>query len=103
MSYWFYKIAHRILTGVNIRVGNFSILPSSYLTTLVVMSELWNHYATSVFRSGLPVTTIPIPRGYRDAGRSRMNFVSLVVHGLSAISVFWRLGRCAAIQNPKNH
>jgi polyisoprenyl-phosphate glycosyltransferase len=31
---------------------------------------------------------IPIPRGTRIAGTSRMNFVDLVSHGLSAISVF---------------
>ena len=79
---------HRILTGVRVRVGNFSILPSGYLTTLVVMSEMWNHYAAAFFRSGLPFTTIPIPRGYRIAGTSKMNFVTLAVHGISAISVF---------------
>lgn len=86
--YQLYKFMHRILTGVSVRVGNFSILPSSYVNTLVVMSELWNHYAAAVFRSGLPYTTIPIPRGYRISGASRMNFVSLAVHGISAISVF---------------
>jgi len=64
------------------------MLPSRYLGTLVVMSELWNHYAAAVFRSGLPFTTTPIPRGYRIAGTSRMNFVSLTAHGMSAISVF---------------
>jgi hypothetical protein len=31
---------------------------------------------------------IPIPRGRRIAGSSKMNFVALVSHGLSAISVF---------------
>jgi hypothetical protein len=31
---------------------------------------------------------IPIPRGTRIAGTSGMNFVALVSHGLSAISVF---------------
>ena len=31
---------------------------------------------------------IPIPRGARIAGTSKMNFVALVSHGLSAISVF---------------
>jgi predicted anti-sigma-YlaC factor YlaD len=31
---------------------------------------------------------IPISRGTRIAGTSRMNFVALVSHGLSAISVF---------------
>jgi glycosyltransferase involved in cell wall biosynthesis len=88
VSYRLYKITHRIFTGISVRVGNFSILPPAYLSTLVVMSELWNHYAAAVFRSGLPFTTIPIPRGYRIAGKSRMNFVSLVTHGMSAISVF---------------
>lgn len=86
--YHLYKIVHRCLTGISVRVGNFSILPAPYLSTLVVMSELWNHYAATVFRSNLPFTMIPIPRGTRIAGSSQMNFVSLVSHGLSAISVF---------------
>lgn len=86
--YRLYKIVHRCLTGISVRVGNFSILPAPYLNTLVVMSELWNHYAAAVFRSNLPFTMIPIPRGTRIAGTSRMNFVALVSHGLSAISVF---------------
>lgn len=88
LFYHIYKILHRVLTSISVRVGNFSILPSAYLSTLVVMSELWNHYAAAVFRSGLPFTTIPIPRGYRISGKSRMNFVSLAAHGISAISVF---------------
>jgi glycosyltransferase involved in cell wall biosynthesis len=88
LFYQLYKGLHRIFTGISVRVGNFSILPSRYLGTLVVMSELWNHYAAAVFRSGLPFTAIPIQRGYRITGISRMNFVSLVAHGLSAISVF---------------
>lgn len=86
--YILYKAFHLMLTGVSVRVGNFSILPSSYLCTLTVMAESWNHYAAAVFRSGLPFTTTPIPRGYRLAGTSRMNFVSLAAHGMSAISVF---------------
>ena len=88
LSYGFYKVLHRLLTGISVRVGNFSVFPPAYLSTLVVMSELWNHYAAAVFRSGLSFTAIPIARGNRIAGRSRMNFVSLVTHGLSAISVF---------------
>lgn len=86
--YHLYKALHRGLTGISVRVGNFSILPFQYLNTLVAMSELWNHYAAAVFRSNLPFTMIPIPRGTRIFGTSRMNFVALVSHGLSAISVF---------------
>lgn len=86
--YQLYRFLHRLLTGISVRVGNFSILPSSYLGTLVVMSELWNHYAAAIFRSGLPYTTIPVGRGRRIAGTSKMNLVSLGAHGMSAISVF---------------
>lgn len=86
--YHFYRFLHRGLTGISVRVGNFSILPWEHLNTLVAMSELWNHYAAAVFRSRLPFTMIPIPRGTRIAGTSTMNFAGLVSHGLSAISVF---------------
>jgi polyisoprenyl-phosphate glycosyltransferase len=88
LFYQLYRVLHRALTGISVRVGNFSILPPEYLKTLVVMSELWNHYAAAVFRSKLPFTMVPIPRGTRIAGTSRMNFVALVSHGLSAMSVF---------------
>ena len=88
LLYQMYKLLHWLLTGVSVQVGNFSVLPSGDLRTLVVTSELWNHYAAAVFRSGLPFTTIPIPRGKRITGTSRMNFVALAAHGMSAISVF---------------
>lgn len=88
LFYRIYTTLHLILTGISVRVGNFSILPSRYLDTLSVTPELWNHYAAAVYRSQLPLTTIPIPRGKRIAGASQMDFVALVSHGLSAISVF---------------
>jgi polyisoprenyl-phosphate glycosyltransferase len=88
LLYQLYKLLHRVLTGVKVQVGNFSILPARYLRTLVATSELWNHYAAAVFRSGLPFTTIPIPRGRRIAGTSKMNLVALTAHGLSALTVF---------------
>lgn len=88
LFYQLYKLAHHMLTGVKVQVGNFSILPSRFLGTLVVTSELWNHYAATVIRSGLPMTSTPIPRGYRITGISKMNFVALAAHGMSAISVY---------------
>ena len=51
-------------------------------------SELWNHYAAAVLKTRLPYTSVPTIRGRRLQGDSRMGFVSLAVHGLSALSVF---------------
>lgn len=86
--YRLYQVLHRALTGLGIRVGNFSIIPFRHLSALVVSSEMWNHYAAAVFKLRLPATTLAAPRGPRFSGESKMNFVSLVVHGLSAISVY---------------
>lgn len=79
---------HRALTGVPVRVGNFSVIPAPLLRRLVVVSELWNHYAAAVVRARLPRVLVPTRRARRLAGRSRMDFVGLVTHGLGAMSVF---------------
>ena len=88
LFYRLYKGAHYLLTGAGVRVGNFSVLPRKLLTRLVVVSDLWNHYAAAVIKARLPHDMVPLARGYRLAGESRMNFVSLVIHGLSAMSVY---------------
>ncbi len=83
--YFFYRMLHRFATGTGIRVGNFSVIPFERLNNLVVLPELWNHYAAAVLKSRIPYTTIRADRGTRLHGRSKMNFVSLVIHGLSAL------------------
>jgi len=88
LCYRLYCAIHWMLTGVRVRVGNFSIVPWQAVERLVVVSELWNHYAAAVFRARLPYRSIPMDRGRRMSGESKMNFVALLVHGLSAISVF---------------
>jgi glycosyltransferase involved in cell wall biosynthesis len=86
--YGLFKLLHLLLTGTGVRVGNFSVIPRRRLSSLVVVAELWNHYAAAVFRSRQPYCMIPTERSHRLCGRSTMNFVSLVTHGLSAISVY---------------
>ena len=80
-----YSLLHRVFTGRDIRFGNFSVLPWSYLDSLVVYPELWNHYSATFLKSRLPYIRVRCDRGRRLAGESRMNFVSLVIHGLSAL------------------
>jgi hypothetical protein len=86
--YAMYKALHVTLTGIAVRVGNFSVIPRARLQSLVVVSELWNHYAAAAFKSRQPVCLVPTSRASRLDGRSTMNFVDLVSHGLSAISVY---------------
>ncbi len=86
--YRFYLFLNWILIGRIFKVGNFSIIPYDYLAPLVLSSELWNHYAATVFKLDLQVSYLPLSRGIRLRGKSKMSFVSLVIHGFSAISVF---------------
>src|SRR5262245_709023 len=86
-GYQLYKAMHRVLTGRRVEVGNFSVVPWALLERLVGVSEIWNHYPAAVFKARIPVAQVPLPRATRLAGESKMNWVSLVAHGLSAISV----------------
>jgi glycosyltransferase involved in cell wall biosynthesis len=88
LFYVLYKAFFKLVTGKSISFGNFSILSSSYVDRLVMVSDLWNNLPAAVLRSRLPITPVPIHRGRRYAGKSKMNFTSLVIHGLSGISVY---------------
>ena len=88
ICYILYRKIHLLLTGIQVRVGNFSIISAAAIDILVVTSELWNHYAAAIFKARIPIDMIPVHRARRICGQSKMNFVSLVGHGLSAISVF---------------
>jgi hypothetical protein len=85
--YRLYRLLFHLLTGQTISFGNFSLLPMQAVRRLVHMPELWNNLAASIMRSRLPYVTVPTARGVRFAGRSHMSLVSLIVHGLSALSV----------------
>jgi polyisoprenyl-phosphate glycosyltransferase len=87
IGYLIYKSLFGLLTGKVIEFGNFSILPFRQAQKLAYVSEIWNHFPGGIIRSKLPYSSIPIERGTRLAGKSKMNFVSLVLHGLSAVSV----------------
>lgn len=86
--YRVYRWLHLLLTGDHVRVGNFSVVPFASLAQIVVIPEIWNHYAAAVIRSRLRFTTVPLARGQRLAGQSKMNFVGLLLHGLSAFFVY---------------
>jgi hypothetical protein len=86
--YWLYKLFFRALTGQVINFGNYCLIPMPAVRRLVHMPELWNNLAAAVMRSRLPYVTVPTDRGKRRFGCSKMNLPALIVHGLSAMSVY---------------
>ena len=88
----FYAVFKRLfhaLTGWKLDFGNYSLMPAKHAHSLAMMPELWNHYPSSVIRSGRPLHRVETDRGERYFGNSKMNFLSLISHGLSALGNFF--------------
>jgi polyisoprenyl-phosphate glycosyltransferase len=88
--FWYrlYRLIFRVLTGRPINFGNYCVIPAAAARRLIHMPDLWNNLAASVMRSRVPYMTVPTGRGIRSFGQSKMNLAALVVHGLSAMSVY---------------
>jgi glycosyltransferase involved in cell wall biosynthesis len=86
--YKIYKYAFIFLTGKVINFGNFSVIPKKVLDKVTHVSDIWNHYPGGIIRSRLLYKSVGLERGMRYTGKSKMNYTSLVIHGLSAVAVY---------------
>lgn len=87
-SYRVYRAAFGLLTGKQINFGNFSLVSRGYAERLTLTPDLWNNLAAAILRSRLPIDSFPVDRGHRYTGTSKMNYASLVIHGMSGIAVY---------------
>lgn len=88
LFYSLYKKLFLIFAGREIGFGNFMAIKKHGLMRLVCMQELPIHIASTVLASKLRITQVPIDRGARYAGQSKMNFFSLALHGFKGLMVF---------------
>jgi hypothetical protein len=88
LFYQFYKFLFRMLTGKAISFGNFSLVPSSRMNNVLYNPGIWNNFAATLLRCRVPIQFVTTSRGNRYFGSSKMNFTSLMLHGMSAVSVF---------------
>ncbi len=89
IGYFFYKSLFQFLTGQKINFGNFSIVPKRLLGKVVHQNNIWNHYSGGIIQSKIPYDKVLLDRGKRYQGVSKMNFNSLIIHGLSSIAVYF--------------
>lgn len=89
--YKIYKFVFKLLSGQKMNFGNFCYVPWERLESLVYTPNIWNHLAASILKSKIPIRKVAISRGKRYFGESKMNFGSLITHGLGAMSVFIEL------------
>jgi hypothetical protein len=88
LFYRFYRAIFLLLTGRTLRFGNFMALKIRSARRLAAMGELWIHLAGAVLVSRLRRVDLALDRGTRYAGSSKMDFVSLALHGFRAVTVF---------------
>lgn len=88
-GYAIYKRIFYFLTGQEINFGNFSMIPKALLSKVVHQNNIWNHYSGGIIQSKIPYDKVLLDRGTRYRGTSKMNFNSLIIHGLSSIAVYF--------------
>ena len=88
LFYQIYKRVFHLLTGRRISFGNFIAMKPHAARRLCAMQELWIHVAGCVLGSKLRMAGCPLDRGPRYAGRSKLNFVGLALHGFRGLMVF---------------
>jgi polyisoprenyl-phosphate glycosyltransferase len=88
LFYQFYRLIFKSLTGHKINFGNFMAMKLSAMKRLLAYAELSTHVAGTVILSKCRFNSVPIDRGPRYAGQSKMNFSGLVLHGLKALMIF---------------
>jgi hypothetical protein len=86
--YQVYKRVFHLLTGRRISFGNFMAMKPEAARRLIAMEETGVHVAASVLAAKLRIAGCPLKRGPRYAGRSKLNFVGLALHGFGGLMVF---------------
>lgn len=87
LFYALYKRLYKLLTGMPISIGNFSVVPGRLVRRMAGVWEIGLHYPAGIMKARLPYTSIGAARGTRLFGTSSMNLVNLMVHGFSGLAV----------------
>ena len=77
-----------IFTGKLIKFGNYTFLPKMFVMEAIKDPAIWNSFAGTITKLAKTKVSIPSIRGDRYFGFSKMNFINLVRHSLSMMSVF---------------
>ena len=88
ICYQLHKLITLVLTGKSIKFGNYTCLPKSTVEKMIKEKSTWNSFSGSLKKIEKDFISIPSIRGSRYFGPSKMNFMNLIKHSLSIMSVF---------------
>lgn len=88
VAYVFFRILFRLLTGTTVRTGNFAAYRGWLVRRLLNHPHFDLSYSAALLSLRIPIHMVPCERGLRYAGRSRMGFAGLFMHGLRMMMPF---------------
>ena len=88
ICYQIHKLITFTFTGKSIRFGNYTCLPKKTVEKMIQEKATWNSFSGSLKKIENDLISIPSIRGSRYFGPSKMNFMNLIKHSLSIMSVF---------------
>jgi hypothetical protein len=88
VAYFFFQILFRLLTGTTVRTGNFAAYRGWLVRRMLRHPHFDLSYSSALLSLGVPITMVPCERGQRYAGRSKMGFARLFMHGLRMMMPF---------------
>jgi hypothetical protein len=88
LGYAVFKLAFRLLTGTVVRSGNFAAYRGWVARNVLTHPQFDLSYSAALIALNLPVAYVPCARGERYAGRSKMGYGKLMLHGLGMLMPF---------------
>jgi len=88
VGYALFKLVFRMLTGSVVRTGNFAAYRGWVARHVLNHPQFDLSYSAALIALEMPVAHVPCARGERYAGRSRMGYRKLLLHGLTMLMPF---------------
>jgi len=88
VSYRLFRLFFRTLTGTVVQTGNFAAYRGWTARNLLRHPYFDLCYSSTFLSLNLELAYVPCDRGERYAGRSRMSYGRLIMHGLSMLMPF---------------
>lgn len=88
LSYVAFKLMFRVLTGTVVRSGNFAAMRGALVAASIGHPCFDQCYSSSLISLPFRRRDVPLARGTRYAGQSRMNTFKLVTHGMHMLMPF---------------
>lgn len=86
--YFGFKLLFRLLAGTIVRNGNFIAFRGWFLKELIRHPHFDQCYASTFVSLPLQAEFVPLPRGPRYSGTSKMGYMGLVTHGVRMLMPF---------------